>query len=348
MSTAIDVIEGLYFQDLMAQPKALRDTLTWLRGKTIWDQASKLTCKQPWRRILLTGMGSSFHSLHPLFLSLIGAGHNAVLMETSELIHYGMSLCDKETLIVAVSQSGKSAEMVRLLETNHHSAILAVTNTLESPLARRADFAVLTQAGIEVSVSCKTYVGSLLALAWLEANLTGSDEGAVLHRLEPASMLVESYLANWSSFAHLLAKKLVGIEHLFLTGRGRSLAAVGTGALIIKEADHFHAEGMSSAAFRHGPIEMLQESVFTAVFSGDVGTRDLNMRLARQLGERGANCEMIGTDSRFPPFRLPESDVILTPILEILPPEMITLALAGLSKREAGHFNYASKITDTE
>ena len=105
---------------------------------------------------------------------------------------------------------------------------------------------------------------------------------------------------------------------------------------------------MSSAALRHGPIEMLQEAVFTAVYAGGVRTRDLNMRLARQLGERGANCEMIGTDSQFPPFRLPESDSILTPILEILPPEMITLALAGLLKREAGHFDYASKITDTE
>jgi len=348
MNTAINVIEGQYFRDLMAQPKALRDTLAWLRGETRWPQASKLTRKQHWRRILLTGMGSSFHALHPLYLSLIGAGHNAVMMETSELIHYGMSLCDKDALIVAVSQSGKSAEMVGLMERNRHSAILAVTNTLESPLARRADLAVLTQAGIEVSVSCKTYVASLMALAWLEANFTGGDESAVLRQLEPASILVETYLANWSSFAHLLAKKLAGIEHLFLTGRGSSLAAVGTGALIIKEADHFHAEGMSSAALRHGPIEMLQEAVFTAVYAGGVRTRDLNMRLARQLGERGANCEMIGTDSQFPPFRLPESDSILTPILEILPPEMITLALAGLLKREAGHFDYASKITDTE
>ena len=47
-------------------------------------------------------------------------------------------------------------------------------------------------------------------------------------------------------------------RHLFLVGRGASLASVATGALIIKESDHFHAEGMSSAAFRHGPFEMLE------------------------------------------------------------------------------------------
>ena len=172
-------------------------------------------------------MGSSFHALHPLYLSLIGAGHNAVMMETSELIHYGMSLCDKDALIVAVFAvgGGRVLKWWDWMERNRHSAILAVTNTSRSPLARRADLAVLTQAGIEVSVSCKTYVASLMALAWLEANFTGGDESAVLRQLEPASILVETYLANWSSFAHLLAKKLAGIEHLFLTGRGSSLSA---------------------------------------------------------------------------------------------------------------------------
>lgn len=348
MNTAINVIEGQYYHDLMAQPKALRDTLAWLRGEKRWAQVSELTCKQHWRRILLTGMGSSFHALHPINLSLIRAGRNALMMETSELIHYGMSLCDKETLIVAVSQSGQSAETLRLLERNRYSTVLAVTNTSDSPLAKQADLAILTQAGVEFSVSSKTYVSSLLALQWLESNFARSEESFVLRQLEPAGTLVERYLSDWFLFAQLLAERLQGIQHLFLTGRGNSLAAVGTGALIIKEADHFHAEGMSSAAFRHGPMEMLREGVFAAVFCGDIRTRDLNMRLAKELRERGLNCEMIGSNTSFPPFRLAESDAMLMPILEILPAEMITLALAALSKREAGHFLHASKVTDTE
>ena len=66
----------------------------------------------------------------------------------------------------------------------------------------------------------------------------------------------------------MLADKLRGMRHLFLTGRGSSLSAVGTGALIIKEAARVHAEGMSSAAFRHGPIEMLRPDMLIAVYQG--------------------------------------------------------------------------------
>jgi glutamine---fructose-6-phosphate transaminase (isomerizing) len=66
---------------------------------------------------------------------------------------------------------------------------------------------------------------------------------------------------------------LGGIRHLFLVGRGSSLAAVGTGALMVKESDHFHAEGMSSAAFRHGPFEMLSPETFVFVFSANKDSR---------------------------------------------------------------------------
>ena len=82
-----------------------------------------------------------------------------------------------------------------------------------------------------------------------------------------------------------------GTRHLLLVGRGSSLAAVGTGALIIKESDHFQAEGMSSGAFRHGPFEMLCDGTFVIVFAGDHKTRHLNQRLFEDVraatGPRG-------------------------------------------------------------
>ena len=78
---------------------------------------------------------------------------------------------------------------------------------------------------------------------------------------------------------------------------GDSLAAVGTGALIVKESDHFHAEGMSSAAFRHGPFEMLSEDTFVVIFSGDEKTRDLNRRLLADIQQDGGRAEFIGENS---------------------------------------------------
>jgi glucosamine--fructose-6-phosphate aminotransferase (isomerizing) len=344
----LPVIEGQYFGDLMAQPAALDATLAWLREAGRWEQVLRRVRARHWKRIVLTGMGSSYHTLQPLYWSLIAGGFNPVMVETSELIHYGMALCDEHTLIVAVSQSGASAETVRLLELQRSSPLLGVTNTADSPLARRADPALLVQAGAEFSVSCKTYVGGMLCLQWLAAMFAGADEAQTLQSLEPAAQLARRYLQDWRAHVDALAGPLRGIRHLFLAGRGDSLAAVSTGALIIKESAHFHAEGMSSAALRHGPLEMLQAGMLTVVFEGDVRTRALNRQLAAELIARGRPCLEIGSQSAFTALRLPECAAVLRPIVEILPVQMMSLVLAALAGREAGRFEHTSKVTDTE
>jgi glucosamine--fructose-6-phosphate aminotransferase (isomerizing) len=342
------VIEGAYFRDLMAQPASLRATAAWLAADNRREATREFVAARAWRRVVLTGMGSSFHALHPLQLALIAAGVTPVMIETAELVHYAASLCAADTLVVLVSQSGRSAETLRLLDGHGSAPVLGITNTVDSPLATRADHALITQAGGEFSVSCKTYVAGMLALQWLAAIFTGQGEAETRARLEGAAGLVADYLAGWRAHVDELSALLLGARHVFLAGRGRSLAAVGTGALIIKESSHVHAEGMSSAAFRHGPLEMLQDDMVTFVFDGDAATRALNHRLAAQLVAAGCRCEEIGAGARLASLRLVESDAVLRPILEILPVEMMTLALAAMTGREAGRFERASKVTDTE
>jgi glucosamine--fructose-6-phosphate aminotransferase (isomerizing) len=344
----VNVVEGQYFRDLMDQPGALRATLAELEDGAKWKAIKHFVTSRPWKRIVLTGMGSSFHTLHPLNLSLIGAGFTPVLMETAELAHYGLALCGADTLIILVSQSGKSAEAMLLLETNRDATVLGITNTRDSPLARESDLALVTRAGPEFSVSCKTYVVGMLVLQWLAALFAGKDERDTLNRLATAPGLAREYLEKWSGYVDVLAGVLRGSRHLFLAGRGPSLAAVGTGALIIKESSHFHAEGMSSAAFRHGPLEMLGRDVTTFVFEGDGPTRVLNRQLVSELVAGGCNCEGIGPGARLESLRIQDCDPLVRPIVEILPVELMTLALAGLAHREAGKFERASKVTTTE
>jgi glucosamine--fructose-6-phosphate aminotransferase (isomerizing) len=251
--------------------------------------------------------------------------------------------------MVAVSQSGESAETVRLLEANRRaSAVIAVTNTPGSTLAREADAVLLTRAGSEFSVSCKTYVATLMMLRWLGDALCGDPTEESREKLASSVGRVSAYLTGWRQHAAALAARLEKITDLFMVGRGSSLAAVSAGALITKESAHFHAEGMSSAAFRHGPFEMLSGKIFVAVFSGSEKTRSLNQRLCRDIQESGGNAEMIGEDSSFACFRLPDHDDSIRPILEILPIQMMTIALAALGGREAGKFERAAKITTVE
>jgi glucosamine--fructose-6-phosphate aminotransferase (isomerizing) len=159
---------------------------------------------------------------------------------------------------------------------------------------------------------------------------------------------VSEYLLGWQQHVTALAKRLSGTRHLFLVGRGPSLATVGTGALIIKESDHFHAEGMSSAAFRHGPLEMLGPGMFVLVFAGEEKTRDLNVRLLQDILEQDDRAELVGEIASTAAFQVPHLSPSLTPILEILPVQMITLALAAQVGREPGRFELATKITTIE
>jgi glucosamine--fructose-6-phosphate aminotransferase (isomerizing) len=343
------VIAGAYLSDILDQPRALEDTLAGLDvSEPLYRLASYLR-EGKFKTVVLTGMGSSFHALHPLNLELIERGFAPMMVETSELLHYQSRLFDARTLIVAVSQSGQSAEVVRLLQMNRgKSSIIAVTNTPASPLADHADAAILSRAGEEFSVSCKTYLAALMALQWLSDVVCERDLQRTREELETASVAVRDYLVHWKEYVQDLAQMLEGTHNLFLVGRGPSLAAVGTGALIIKESDRFHAEGMSSAAFRHGPFEMLSDETFVFVFEGESKTRELNQNLFADVREKGRRAELIGEGASSSPCFLPSAPRSIYSMLELLPVQMVTLALAAQTGREPGRFELASKVTIKE
>jgi glucosamine--fructose-6-phosphate aminotransferase (isomerizing) len=343
------IVEGNYWKDILAQPQALAETLEGLEESPALKALARSVNTGKFHQVVLTGMGSSFHGLHPLYLTLVDNGFPALMVETSELLHYQRRLFDPRNLIIAVSQSGRSAEAVSMLKANRgRSVVVAVTNTPDSPLAVNADIAVLTRAGEEFSVSCKTYVTALMALKWLGDILCGKSLRRARHELAGASTMAAAYLSRWKRHVMYLAEYLRDTSQLYLVGRGASLAAVGTGGLIVKESDHFPAEGMSSAAFRHGPLEIVNAQTFVLVFSGSGKTSDLNGRLVQDVRKRQGKAELAGDDAPLQALRFPAATDSIRPILEILPVEMITLALASLGGREAGRFESATKVTTTE
>jgi glucosamine--fructose-6-phosphate aminotransferase (isomerizing) len=118
--------------------------------------------------------------------------------------------------------------------------------------------------------------------------------------------------------------------------------------MVQKEAAHFHAEGMSSAALRHGPFEMLGPDSFVLVFEGDESVRPLHDKLVRDVLATGARAALCGPAADDGPFALPRSDAGLRPILELLPTQMMSLALGYLQGREPGRFERITKVTTEE
>jgi len=340
-----------YVNDVLHQPEALRDTVAGLEGMNFaaYQRFAQCLSDQTLKRVLLTGMGSSFHALYPLCLALIANGIQTEMFETSELIHFAPRLLSPDTLVVAVSQSGRSAETLQLLDLIHKDApLIGVTNTPDSPLAQKSTAVLLTRAGAEYSVSCKTYVASLAALALLGDLLTGRDGAETITAISATIGLAAQYLSHWEAYVESAVEELAGIPHLILTGRGTSLAAVGTGGLIIKEAAHFHAEGMSSAAFRHGPLEMVSPELFVLVYAGLGPSRRLNVNLVADIRKAGGRAELIAPGEGHQLFILPLVPDACLPMVEILPIQLVSIALAVLKNYSPGQFERGSKVTEIE
>jgi glucosamine--fructose-6-phosphate aminotransferase (isomerizing) len=341
------MVEGPYLRDILAQPRALEDTVAGLRD------APRLPDLAGFDRIVLTGMGASYHALHPLHIQLVEHGFSAVAYETSELIHYYDAALTPRTLLVAVSQSGRSVEIVRLLDAaaahgHGRVRIVGVTNTPESPLATRADLTIPTRAGAESCVSCKTFVATLVALEWLGAALRGADRIQIESALREAAPAAQAYLDGWQAKVGSLVELLTGVRSLFLTGRGASMAAAGAGGLILKESAHFHAEGMTCSAFRHGPFEMSGPGVFVLVFAGDPKTVALSEKLVADVRNAAGRAALVGPHSDVEAFRIPLTPPAIRPVVEMLPVQMISLALAALAGLQPGKFRLLTKVTTIE
>jgi glucosamine--fructose-6-phosphate aminotransferase (isomerizing) len=344
---AANLMPSSYLNDLLDQPSALQATIDSLSKAppltTVFNQLKS----GKYQRVILTGMGSSFHGLYPLQLRLFALPIGIIRLETAELIHYARELINPANLIVAVSQSGQSAEMVQLLElTYNRVTLVGVTNTPTSALADQASLTILTCAGEEATVSCKTYISTLAALTWLGDQLM--DEPMHFSALAGVPQKVAEYWADWHASVEIFRQRLAGVQQLFLLGRGNSMAATCTGALIIKEAARFGAEGMNSAAFRHGPLELISPHTFALVYLGADETSTLNSKIAQDILAAGGLAEPVSMREGPAPFHLPICPLPALPIMEILPAQMLSLALADIQGLEAGRFIRASKVTMTE
>ena len=166
--------------------------------------------------------------------------------------------------------------------------------------------------------------------------------------MSQASAAAGQYLSSWKGHVGILSRELKGVRDVFLAGRGASLAAAAAGGLILKESARVHSEGMSSPSFRHGPFEVLGESVFVLVFAGDPATTALNQRLVQDILRARGRAALAGPESNLDVFRVAGTPESIRPIREFLPVQMMSLALASLANHVPGKFELNTKVTTVE
>ncbi len=306
------------------------------------------------RHIVLTGMGSSLYSSYPLWLALCQAGIPATMWDASELAHHGGAALTG-TLLIAVSQSGETVELRRLAELDRRpSAIISITNGMQNSLTSWADVGLDTCAGSEGTVSTKTFAAGVAVLYLLGCQLMGRDLPAAQRDVRQAAEQARIFLADGEQRMQRAIPLLEDSDALAFIGRGPSLATVMTGALITSEASKVFTVGLTGGQFRHGPLELAREGFKALIFAGLEPTAELNWRLAGDIARFGGTVVVIDSGSSAPAMSGIERVVIegsqpmLLPINEMLPVQLLTIALARQKGIEPGAFERGSKVTSHE
>lgn len=304
------------------------------------------------QNIIFSGHGSSYNSLYPAFLKMNSCGYPAQIWQTAELLHYGIQQINPGTLLIINSQSGQSAEAVRLMDLikERPAALLSITNSPQSVLAQKADIQILLNAGNEEGVATKTYLNALGLATLLSYQLCGEDIAKAIQDFRIACEAFIEYLQDWKNIIQTIEAQIGSVEKVIIVGRGPSMATAMNAALNFKEAARLPAEGMNAGEFRHGPLELADEEFTLFIVEGHPATADLNANLARDVVKYGSHVFWIGNHSpeQICSFNVPIVPEIARPLAELFPMQLITSVLAAKRNLEPGKFRHIGKIVINE
>jgi glucosamine--fructose-6-phosphate aminotransferase (isomerizing) len=301
-------------------------------------------------QVLLLARGSSDNAaIYGQYLIQIGLRLPAALATPSVHTVYRAPVFPTGACVVAVSQSGASADLVQTLSAAREAGCLtlSLTNDPASPLAAGAHAHVPLLAGPERSVAAtKTYTSELLAL-WMLVRAVG--DGQVPDPDLPA--LGEQVLQRAGESSLRLAERLAGTRRLLAVGRGYAFASAREAALKLMETSYVMAQGLSAADAEHGPVAVLDpETPLLGFASHGPGTASMGSVVAAARGA-GAPVEIVGDGTlvgdSLPPLLPPGVPAELAPLLEILPAQLLALELAVLGGHDPDRPRGLSKVTST-
>src|SRR5690606_26558567 len=271
-------------------------------------------------------------------------------VELASEFRYGDPVVDRQTLIVAVSQSGETMDTLMALRyaREQGSRVLAICNTNGATIPRESDAVVYTHAGPEVAVaSTKSFLTQIVAcylvalyLGQVRGTKWGDEVAAVLRDLATMPDRIERVLETMEP-VRKLARSLAGTTSVLFLGRHVGYPVALEGALKLKEIAYMHAEGFAAGELKHGPIALIEDGVpvFVVVPSprGRSVIHDKIVSNIQEVRARGARTIVLAEegDEAVAPYadhliRLPQCPTLLQPLVAVVPLQVFACEMASV------------------
>lgn len=334
-----------FYQDIFQQPQALQQLVEYYHHG---EGQTRLVSVPAVVRPILTGMGASFHAVWAMSHYLHNRGIAALPLEATDLLHYGSALCDSNTPLVYVSQSGASAEVDPILNNlPANTRLVAVTNNLHSSLAQRGQPVLPLLVQAEAGVASKTYLNTL-AILWLLARRWGGEwNGQEFDILATIINEIDQLLQQAHAIITCWKDTFEQTDRLLFIGHGPHAATARQVAMMMSEWAKASVQSAGIGAYRHGFIESAGPGMGVVLFTAPGPSLPSTLTLAAELQEYGARVLVIengqsrNISDPSPQNLLP--DEFLSSLLNIIPAQLYTDALRQQRGISPG-FRYISKI----
>jgi glucosamine--fructose-6-phosphate aminotransferase (isomerizing) len=340
--------EFFMLKEIEEQPAAVRETLGGrLNAEGLLHLDELAMSDEDIRgieQVVIIACGSSYHS------GLVGKYaierwcRLPVHVEMASEFRYRDPVVGRHTLVVAISQSGETADTLEALR--HARAqkawVLAVTNTIGSTVSRESDAALYTRGGPEVAVaSTKAVIAQLAAmylvglyLAQVRGTRDPDEVRAHLRDLQEIPDLVQEVLSRMAPVREL-ARSLATEERVLFLGRHVGYPMALEGALKLKELAYISAEGFPAGEIKHGPIALVEEGTPVVIIAPRHALQAKLVNNVQEVRARGARTIVIATDGdeSVTPYadtviRIPDTKSLLTPLLTIVPMQVLSAEVA--------------------
>ncbi len=338
--------EHFMLKEIHEQPKSIYDSI---RGRVDVENGTiKLGGLEEYkdrimasRRIIIVACGTSWHAglLAEYMIEDLARVH--VEVEYASEFRYRNPVIDEDDIIIAISQSGETADTLAAIEMAKQKGclILGVCNVVGASIPRASHAGCYTHAGPEIGVaSTKAFTAQVsvffLIALWIANNkgtLSNSRIKQLLHEMDILPSKIQSLLKSCEEKVKSIAKEYKDVNNFLYLGRGYNFPAALEGALKLKEISYIHAEGYPAAEMKHGPIALIDEEMPVVFLLNNISSHEKTLSNVQEVAARKGQVIAIARygDQQIKKLakhviEVPDTEDCLSPILASIPLQLLS------------------------